>query len=86
MLVLCDSSSFFEERRVANPFAKRKITSFRHETKSESTQAGEVADLEKTYELEDTKERFDYAAKILKEHGGLEAQIPINHPYWRIRP
>lgn len=24
-------------------------------------------------------------AKILREHGGLESNIPINHPYWRLR-
>jgi len=25
-------------------------------------------------------------AKILREHGGLESNIPVNHHYWRIRP
>jgi len=34
-----------------------------------------------TLEIEESEH-----AKILKEHGGLESNIPINHRYWRIRP
>jgi len=25
-------------------------------------------------------------SKILREHGGMESNIPIGHLYWRIRP
>jgi hypothetical protein len=25
-------------------------------------------------------------AKILREHGGLESNIPVNHLYWQTRP
>ncbi len=25
-------------------------------------------------------------SRILREHGGLESNIPIHHRYWRIRP
>ena len=54
--------------------------------KNEDAKSKEVEELEKAFALENTKERFDYADRILKEHGGLESHIPINHPYWKIRP
>ncbi len=25
-------------------------------------------------------------SKILREHGGMESNIPVGHLYWRIRP
>lgn len=30
-------------------------------------------------------EELEYQ-KILREHGGLESNIPIKHRYWQIRP
>jgi hypothetical protein len=70
-----------------NPFKKRdearnKILS----GKDEARKKEEITELDKMYAMEDMKERFDYAAKILAEHGGLESSIEINHPYWKIRP
>jgi hypothetical protein len=70
-----------------NPFKKRKEEMNRILSNSdEIAKKNEIAELEKTYELEDKKERFDFAAKTLAEHNGLESNIPINHPYWKLRP
>ena len=70
-----------------NPFKQRQTEKNRIQSgKDEILKKKEIADLEKTYELEDTKEKFDYAAKTLADYNGLESNIPINHPYWRIRP
>ncbi|MBI3334382.1 hypothetical protein HYZ97_02760 [Candidatus Pacearchaeota archaeon] len=70
-----------------NPFKQRqeqrnKILS----KKDEEIKKKEIAELEKTFELEDTKERFEFAARTLKEYGGLESNIPVYHPYWKLRP
>ena len=54
--------------------------------KNEDAKSKEVEELEKAFALENTKERFDYADKTLKEYGGLESHIPLNHPYWKVRP
>ena len=54
--------------------------------KDEIIKKKEIAELDKMFEMEDMKERFDYADKTLKQYGGLESHIPLNHPYWRIRP
>ena len=54
--------------------------------KDEILKKKEIDELDKLFALEDMKERFDYSNKILKEHGGLESHIPLNHPYWKIRP
>jgi hypothetical protein len=61
-----------------NPFRKSKDP-FPHESKSESTIANEVAELEKMSELQEVD-----PAAVLKEYG-LESNVPINHPYWRVR-
>lgn len=34
---------------------------------------------------EPVKEELEYQ-KILREYGGIESNIPINSPYWRLRP
>lgn len=41
--------------------------------------------LEPEPNVEEMKEELEYA-KILRAHGGLESNIPINHKYWKIRP
>lgn len=70
-----------------NPFKQRKEQRNKIlEGKDEIVKKKEIAELDKMFELEDMKERFDYAAKILKEHDGLESNISVNHPYWKIRP
>ena len=70
-----------------NPFKQRKEQRNKIlEGKDEVVKKKEIAELDKMFELEDMKERFDYAAKVLKEHDGLESSIEINHPYWKIRP
>jgi hypothetical protein len=70
-----------------NPFQKRqgqrnKILS----KEDEELKKKEIAELERTFELEDMKERFEFAAKTLKEYKGIESNIPIFHPYWKVRP
>jgi hypothetical protein len=70
-----------------NPFKKRQEQRNKIlEGKDEIIKKKEIAELDKMFEIQDTKERFDYAAKILAEHGGLESSIAINHPYWKLRP
>ena len=34
---------------------------------------------------EPVEEKPEYM-KILEEYGGLESNVPINSPYWRLRP
>lgn len=70
-----------------NPFLKRQEERNKILSKQDEVLRGkEIAELEKTFELEDIKDKFDYANKVLEEHGGLESHIPINHPYWKLRP
>lgn len=45
----------------------------------------EISELEKMNKLGGTKEDPEYL-KILKKYGMLESNIPINSPYWKIRP
>jgi hypothetical protein len=54
--------------------------------KDEEVKEKEMNALEKMFELEDIKDKFEYAAKVLKEFNGLESNIPIYHPYWKVRP
>ena len=54
--------------------------------KDEVLKKKEIDELDKLFALEDMKERFDYANKVLKDYGGLESHVPLNHPYWKIRP
>ncbi len=61
-----------------NPFQKRGLA-FPHESKSEMVQQREVDELEKMLEEVNPSE-------VLKEHGWLESNIPLNHPYWKVRP
>ena len=70
-----------------NPFKKRQEERNRILAgKDEIVKNKEIAELDKMFAMEDMKERFDYAAKTLKEYNGLESYIPINHPYWKLRP
>jgi hypothetical protein len=63
-----------------NPFQRRDLGAFPHESKSADTIANEVSELEKMAGLEEID-----PVKVLKDHGGLESNVPINHPYWRKR-
>ena len=70
-----------------NPFKQRQIERNKILAKKDSEEKSkEIAELDKMFALEDMKERFDYANSVLKQYGGLESYIPINHPYWKIRP
>jgi hypothetical protein len=68
---------------MANPFAPKQ-SPFPHESKSETVKDNEVKELEEMEKLEPPPEP-EYM-KILREHGGLESNIGINHPYWKLRP
>ena len=63
-----------------NPFQRRDLGFFPHESKSDDVKASEINELEKIARLEEVD-----PVKVLKEHGDLESNIPINHPYWRKR-
>lgn len=52
---------------------------------SKVKQEKEVAELERMNSIDEIKKNFDHK-RVLTEHGGLESNIPINHPYWRYRP
>lgn len=70
-----------------NPFESRKEERNRILAgKDEIVKKKEIEELDKMFEMEDMKDRFEFAAKVLKDHNGLESSIPINHPYWKLRP
>jgi len=70
-----------------NPFKHRQAERNRIlEKKDEVLKKKEIDELDKMYAVEDMKDRFDYAQKILAQFGGLESNIPIHHPYWKLRP
>ncbi len=67
----------FSKKNDLNPFdAKDKLT--------KEEKAKEVVELEDMKALPSPKEP-EYI-KALREYGGLESNIPINHPYWKMRP
>ena len=63
-----------------NPFQKKSLGAFPHESKSKEVIASEVAELEKIAELKEVN-----PVAVLKEFK-LESNVPINHPYWKARP
>ena len=70
-----------------NPFQQRQEQRNKILSKiDEEIKKKEMAELEKTFELEDIKERFEFAAKTLEQYKGLESNIPVYHPYWKLRP
>jgi hypothetical protein len=46
----------------------------------------EASELDRLLDPENTKDRFDFAAKILKDYKNIESNIPVYHPYWKVRP
>ena len=46
----------------------------------------EISELERLYGIKNKEERFDFASRTLKAYKGIESNIPVFHPYWKIRP
>ena len=63
-----------------NPFVKFS-DAFPHKEDVTETKISDIV-----HEPIEVKKEESEHAKILREHGGQESNIPINHHYWRIRP
>lgn len=54
------------------------------EEKNEIVEESEAKSIELVEEVQ--KENLSTNAQILKEHGGLESNIPVGSGYWHTRP
>lgn len=65
---------------IDNPFGKSEA--IKHILKSSHGKEFKKPEEPKIEEIKDESEH----AKIFREHGGLESNIPVHHHYWKIRP
>jgi len=75
---------FAEKSKLEGPVEPPKV----EEPKIEPVKVEPVVESakEETEKVEETKVEEEEYQKILREHGGMESNIPMNSPYWKLRP
>lgn len=67
-----------------NLFAKKEIK-FPEIVKEVEKKEEVVKAVEEKEEIKTPKREPSPREKILREHGMLESNIPVNHPYWKMK-